>query len=94
MADRFITVGIDCAQGSDDLARPRGQARFYWGDLDGVVLTLNHFPKPMTRRRRRRLRGGKTQPMTPRPTFRAWILDRPMVVSRGAAQIIGRVITL
>ena len=59
------------------------------GDLDGVVLTLNHFPKPMTRRRRRRLRGGKTQPTTSRPTFRAWIPDGPMVIARGAAQIRG-----
>lgn len=55
------------------------------GCLDGVVLTLGNFPKPMTRRRRRRLRGGKTQPTSPRPTFMAWVAEGPMVIARGAA---------
>lgn len=88
MVERIV-VGIDCAQGSDYPARPKGQARFDWGDLDGVVITLGNFPKPMTRRRRRRLRGGKTQPTAPRPTFRPWIPDGLMVIARGAAQIRG-----
>jgi hypothetical protein len=86
MVERII-LSVDCAQGRDDPARPKGQARFDWGDIDGVVLTLGNFPRPMTRRRRRRLRGGMTQPTTPRPTFRAWVPDGPVVVARGAALI-------
>ena len=89
MGEMRIILSVDCAQGRDDPSGPRGQARFDWGDLDGVVLTLGNFQKPLTRRRRRRLRGGKTQPTTPRPTFRAWIPDRPMVIARGAAQVRG-----
>lgn len=37
MIEKFtpvITLGIDTAQGSDDPARPRGQARFRWVPAD------------------------------------------------------------
>ncbi len=54
------------------------------GDLAAVEITRDLFWQPLTRRGRRRLRGGKTQPRVPRRIFVPCYLDGPAKIVRAA----------
>lgn len=50
--------------------------------IDELTIFRNPFYQPLTRRRRRRLRGGKTQ--SSRPRFTPWFQNEPLKIARGA----------
>ena len=59
-------------------------------DLPDIEFTFDPFWQPLTRRRRRRLRGGKTQPREAKRLFVPCYMDGPAKIVRANPILAGK----